>query len=565
MLILTLTMSASLAVGLAWAGAEELTIAVEGGELGGTLLLPEASGPWPVVLILPGSGPTDRDGNQVYPPGKNNHLKQLAEGLAARGVASLRVDKRGAGTSSGTAMGEDNIRLHHFVADAVAWCRLLQADARFSSLTIAGQSQGALVGMAAAWRVDADGLASLSGAGRPFLAVLREQMDALLPVRTRVKGHAILEELEAGRMVPEVPQDMAIILRPSVQEFYISWDRYEPAREMARLACPVLIVQGLLDTQVKEEDARLLHEAKPEAELLLCENLGHLLKPLQNGSPLAAQLALVSENPPFDERVITAVARLTRKAETFHAAREAALDRLEEANRFDEKTAAGQAVAETALSLGRSSGGYLFGLAEGGYAREGAIIPAGGQQDCVSFLYRCTELARARDRRSSLAWALRTRFAGADPAEVVDENGRCDYDHPKHLDYSLDMVRSGNWGRDVTAELKGACADSVGTARYPAGSFSWLPESALAGAGLRAGDILWFVLDPADAKARALREDHGLAIGHVGILDGQGRLVHAASKPLSGIYDEPGVQAVDLGTYLRRVDRYGGVIVTRLR
>jgi len=553
----------TLMTGMALAAAEDVTIPVTGGELGGTLLMPEGDGPWPVVLILPGSGPTDRDGNQVYPPGKNNSLKQLAEGLAARGVASLRVDKRGAGGSTGTALGEDEMRFEHLVADAVACCELLRADDRFGSLTIAGHSQGSLVGMVAAWQADADGFASLAGAGRPILVVLREQLDALLPVRNRVKAHAILEELEVGRMVPEVPQEMAIVLRPSVQGFFISWDRYEPVQVLARLACPVTIVQGLLDTQVMEEDARLLHAARPESELLLFENLGHLLKPLENGSPLAAQLAMVSEKPPFDDRVITAVTRLTQKAEQFRAAREAALDRLEKANGFDEMTAAGQGIAETAESLRLSSTGYLFGLADGGYAKEGRIIPADGRQDCVSFMYRSTELARAHDRRASLSWALRTRFAGADPAAIVDAAGRCDYDHPAHLDYSLDMVRSGIWGRDVTDRLTGAAPDAEGTSRYAAGSFAWVPESKLQMAELQPGDIIWFVLDPADAGARALRDDHGLAIGHLGILGPDGRLRHAASKPLPGVYDEAGVQVVDLVTYLERVPRYAGIMATR--
>ena len=364
-------------------------------------------------------------------------------------------------------------------------------------------------------------------------------------------------------MVPEVPQNMAIILRPSVQGYFISWDRYEPARELARLACPVTIIQGLLDTQVKERDARLLHQARPEAELMLFENLGHLLKPLENGSQLAAQLSLVSENPPVDGRVIAAVAHLTQKADAFHAAREAALDRLEKANLFDEETGAGQDVAATAEALRQSSHGYLFGLADGGYAREGLIIPAGGRHDCVSFMYRSTELGRAEDRRGSLAVALRTRFAGVDPAAVVDENGRLDYDHPAHLDYSLDMVRSGLWGRDVTGDLSGARIDSLGTSRYPAGSFAWVPQEALEEAELESGDIIWFVLNPDHPGARALRDEHGLAIGHLGILGADGRLRHAASKPLEGLYDEVGVQVVDLMAYLRRVERYGGFMVTR--
>lgn len=208
---------------------------------------------------------------------------------------------------------------------------------------------------------------------------------------------------------------------------------------------------------------------------------------------------------------------------------------------------------------------YRFGLAEDGYARLGRLV-LDQRQDCISLVYRVTELARAADPRDAVAWALRTRFAGAPPAEVVDARGLVDYDHPVHLDYSLDMVRSGRWGEDVTAQLTGARPDSLGTARYPAGSFAWVPEAALVPGELREGDVAWLVLDPADAKARALRDEHGLAIGHAGIVvvqDGEPWLVHAASSPLPGWYESGGVVRVPLGVYLARVERYGGVLVTR--
>ena len=208
---------------------------------------------------------------------------------------------------------------------------------------------------------------------------------------------------------------------------------------------------------------------------------------------------------------------------------------------------------------------YCFGLDPEGYAAQGRLV-LDDRQDCISLLYRCAELARARDGRDAVAWALRTRFAGAAPATVVDDEGRVDYDHPAHLDYSLDMVRSGHWGRDVTTALTGARPDSLGTARYPAGSWSWVPEATLVPGELRAGDVAWLVLDPADAKARTLRDEHGLAIGHVGIViveNGVPWLVHAASSALSGWYEGGAVVTVPLATYLARVERYGGVIVTR--
>jgi len=209
---------------------------------------------------------------------------------------------------------------------------------------------------------------------------------------------------------------------------------------------------------------------------------------------------------------------------------------------------------------------YRFGPAAGGYVAEGRLVP-GRTQDCISLLYRLTELALATDARDAVHLALARRFAGASPDSVVGPDGRVDYDHPAHLDYSLDMIRSGLWGRDVTADLSGARPDGHATPRYPAGSYRWVPGLLLRPEELREGDIAWFVLDPLDPAASALRRDHGLVIGHVGVVIRDGGvpwLVHAASRPLPGFYDAPGIVRVPLAAYLERVDRYGGVIVTRL-
>lgn len=209
---------------------------------------------------------------------------------------------------------------------------------------------------------------------------------------------------------------------------------------------------------------------------------------------------------------------------------------------------------------------YLFGPSADGYVAERALV-RDHRQDCISLLYRCTELARARDHRDAVAVALRTRFAGAEPDSVVDAQGRVDYDHPAHLDYSLDMIRSGHWGREVTTAVGAAAVDTVGTSRYPAGSFAYVPKARLDEAALREGDVVWFVLDPGVASARKLRDQYGLVIGHVGLViveEGRPWLVHAAVSGLSGWYEGGSVVKVPLAEYLGRVEKFAGVMVTRL-
>ena len=208
---------------------------------------------------------------------------------------------------------------------------------------------------------------------------------------------------------------------------------------------------------------------------------------------------------------------------------------------------------------------YRFGLKEGGYVADGLIV-SDHRQDCVSLIYRCSELARARDHRDAIAIALATRFAGAPHDSLIDAEGRVNYDRPEHLDYSLDMIRSGHWGRDITSQLSGARPDSLGTARYPAGSFLYVPGAELVPRELREGDIVWFVLNPANSSARRLRDEQGVAIGHIGLAieeAGAIQLVHAASSALPGAYEGGRVVRVPLQEYLARVERFAGIMVTR--
>ena len=209
--------------------------------------------------------------------------------------------------------------------------------------------------------------------------------------------------------------------------------------------------------------------------------------------------------------------------------------------------------------------GYRFGLAAGGYVAEGRLAP-GRWHDCISLVYRATELARATSARDALAVALATRFAGAPLAEVIGPDGRVDYEHPAHLDHSIDMIRSGHWGCDVTGALSGARRDGAGSSRYPPATVTVAPQADLVLDELQHGDVVWFVLAPGDTAAAALRREHGLMVGHAGLIARDGGtpwLVHAASRPLPGWYEGPGVVRVPLADYLARVERYDAVIVTR--
>jgi pimeloyl-ACP methyl ester carboxylesterase len=244
-----------------------------------TLLLPkDTSKPMPVVLLLSGSGPTDRNGNSPMLHGKNNALLMLAEGLAANGIASLRYDKRGVGESAGAMVAEADLRLDTYVDDALSWCEQLRRDKRFSAVIIAGHSEGSLIGMLAAKRCAADGFVSISGAGRSAADILRTQLAGKLPPELAVQSEAIITNLEAGKTTENPPPALDAIYRPSVQPYLISWFRYDPAKWIAALTVPVLIVQGTTDLQVGVDDAKRLAAANPKAKLLVIEGMNHVLK-----------------------------------------------------------------------------------------------------------------------------------------------------------------------------------------------------------------------------------------------------------------------------------------------
>jgi uncharacterized protein len=275
-------------------GPSEWQLVTGTGVLRGTLLVPADTGRMPVVLIHPGSGPTDRDGNSPLLPGKNNSLRLLAEGLVARGIASLRIDKRGVAGSAAAASAESDVRVETFVADAVGWLDLLERDHRFGSVVALGHSEGALIVALAAARRPVDGYVSLAGPARKASDVLRQQLHGKLSRPLAVESERILSALERGVRADSVPEALLPLFRPSVQPYLISWFRVVPAEVVARLTMPVLVVQGTTDVQVDTLEATRFLTRRPDARYLRVAGMNHVLK-LVAGS-LGAQVASYSDS-----------------------------------------------------------------------------------------------------------------------------------------------------------------------------------------------------------------------------------------------------------------------------
>ena len=252
-----------------------LTLKTETGNIEGTLMYPSAPVPVPVALIIAGSGPTDRNGNN--PMMTNNSLKMLASELAKRGIASLRYDKRGIAQSKSAGLNETDLRFEMYISDANDWINLLKDDKSFNQLVVIGHSEGSLIGMIASQNSKVDKFISIAGAGQSADQLIKNQLK-MQPPMVMEQSAPILDELVKGNTVENVPPLLNSLFRTSVQPYLISWFKYDPQKEIAKLEKPVLIVQGTTDIQVKVEDANQLHAANPASKTALIDGMNHILK-----------------------------------------------------------------------------------------------------------------------------------------------------------------------------------------------------------------------------------------------------------------------------------------------
>ena len=278
------------------------------GKIYGTLSLPAGKKKIPVALIIAGSGPTDRNGNNNF--ATNNSLKMIAEALAEKKIASVRFDKRGIGQSKDAAKEEIEMRFEDNINDVEAWIKMLRNDNRFSKITIIGHSEGSLVGMLAANKADA--YISVAGAGRPADLVLKEQL-ANIPVAMQGPAFTVLDSLKNGFTVNNYDKRLFSIFRPSVQPYLISWMKYDPAVEMSKVTIPALIIQGTNDLQVSVEDSKKLSEGNKKARYMLIENMNHVLKTI-TGDRKENFESYSDGKMPLDKSFVKAIQSFIRKS-----------------------------------------------------------------------------------------------------------------------------------------------------------------------------------------------------------------------------------------------------------
>jgi pimeloyl-ACP methyl ester carboxylesterase len=278
------------------------------GDIAGTLTLPCTQGKIPVALIIAGSGPTDRNGDN--PMMKNEGLKLLAYGLAANHIASLRFDKRGIGDSKDAGKSEADLRFEDYINDARGWLDLLKKDKHFSKIFVVGHSEGSLIGMIAALK-KADGFVSISGAGRSADKILKEQL-ASQPPSVKDPSYPIIDSLVMGKTVQNVPGVLFALFRPSVQPYMISWFHYDPQTEIKKLIIPVLIIQGTNDLQVTVEDANLLAKSNTKAKLTLIKNMNHIFR-IVEGDKKENLATYITPTLPISEELVNNISEFVKQ------------------------------------------------------------------------------------------------------------------------------------------------------------------------------------------------------------------------------------------------------------
>jgi alpha-beta hydrolase superfamily lysophospholipase len=280
--------------------------------LSGTLALPSGAGPWPSVVIIAGSGPTDRDGNSVLGISPNTYAL-LARGLADRGIASLRYDKRGLPSSRG---GFDHaaVTLDDFAADAAAAARALAAQNGIGPVFLLGHSEGGTLAIIAARKgAPVAGLILVSAAGRDPTTILREQLARQLPPPRMAQFDSLWPRYLAGDTTVTPPQGLAPLFLPVNRRFMQSWQAFRPVETLAAIELPVLVLHGETDVQTTVEDARALGGARPGVGLVILPGVNHVLKAV-SGATAAEQAASYTDRTlPLGPGVVSTLAEWVRR------------------------------------------------------------------------------------------------------------------------------------------------------------------------------------------------------------------------------------------------------------
>ena len=231
-----------------------------------------------VILLIAGSGPTDRNGNTLGTAGSNS-FKHLAEGLAEKNYNVFTYDKRVV-YSVKNQEEIPSFDFQHGIDDAQTIIQYLKNTLGYKNIIVAGHSEGSLVGMSASNK-NVAAFISLAGAGNSIDVILKEQLNKQAPMLGNDINN-ILTQLKEGKIVKDVNPMLQSLFGEQNQPFLIDWISRNPQTEIAKLNIPILIINGTKDLQVGQKEAELLHKANPKSSMVIIEKMNHVFKEVEN-------------------------------------------------------------------------------------------------------------------------------------------------------------------------------------------------------------------------------------------------------------------------------------------
>lgn len=257
--------------------SEPVSINTPTGILKGSLIVPKANiKKCHFIILIPGSGATDRNGNSGRDLTANSYLL-LADSLATYNIATLLIDKRGIGESSSAKIKEADLRFQDYVTDAIAWINFLKQDKRCSKVFVAGHSEGSLIAMLATLQTSVNGYISIAGAGETIDKIISWQYEQQLP-GTGKYVDSLFNRLKNNDTINKVPPLYAGIFRKTVQPYIRSWALVDPCATIKNVKVPAIIIQGTNDIQVTTQQAQILKDCNPKATLVFINGMNHILK-----------------------------------------------------------------------------------------------------------------------------------------------------------------------------------------------------------------------------------------------------------------------------------------------
>jgi dienelactone hydrolase len=269
-------------VGLVAPREIEVSVGIGDDALPGTLTLPDGNGPFPAVVLVHGSGPSDRDENIMG----NRPFRDIAHGLAARSVATLRYDKRSfARPQSLLAHGEALTVQHETIDDAVAAVALLRGRAEIdpARVYVLGHSLGGMAAPRIAQAALADGMIVMAGATRPLPEMMIEQTEYIAALDDPVTAEEATQiaQLKAAVAALRDPARAGAGQLGAPIGYFTDLEAHDAPAEAAALDIPVLVLQGVRDYQVTMKDFEKWKRAlagRPRACVKVYEALDHLMR-----------------------------------------------------------------------------------------------------------------------------------------------------------------------------------------------------------------------------------------------------------------------------------------------